>query len=117
MPTGCCASLGDLGMLKATRLLLRSLALVAASLALGPVAADAKQFTFDEKTNKQMVRLLNVPVFFTVPDSARAVLPKNINTPDRLIDFRHPDALKSDAKVGLRLIVAKRAGLAKRLAE
>jgi hypothetical protein len=104
-------------MLKPTRLPLGSLALVAASLALGPVAADAKQFTFDEKTNKQMVRLLNVPVFFTVPDSARAVLPKEINTPDRLIDFRHPDALKTDAKVGLRLIVAKRAGLAKSLAQ
>ena len=104
-------------MLKAKRSLLASLAFVAAGLALGPVAADAKQFTFDEKTNKQMARLLSVPVFFTVPDSARAALPKEIETPDRLIDFRHPDALKSDAKVGLRLIVAKRAGLAKRLAQ
>jgi hypothetical protein len=104
-------------MLKATRFLLASLVFVAASLTLGPVPADAKQFTFDDKTNKQMARLLNVPVFFTVPDSARAALPSEIDTPDRLIDFRHPDALKSNAKVGLRLIVARRAGLAKRLAQ
>jgi hypothetical protein len=45
------------------------------------------------------------------------VLPKDIDTPYRLIDFRHPDGAKSDAQVGLRLIVARRAGLAKRLAQ
>jgi hypothetical protein len=107
-------------MFKATRLLplslIPALILAAASLALAPSSAGAKQFTFDEKTNRQMARQLNIPVFFAVPDSARAPLPADITTPDRLIDFQHPDALKSNAKVGLRLIVAKRAGLARRLA-
>ena len=37
-----------------------------------------------------MARQLNMPVFFTVPDSARAALPKEIETPDRLIDFQPP---------------------------
>lgn len=108
-------------MFKATRLLplslIPALILAAASLALAPSSAGAKQFTLDEKTNRQMARQLNIPVFFAVPDSARAPLPADIATPDRLIDFQHPDALKSNARVGLRLIVAKRAGLARRLAQ
>jgi hypothetical protein len=103
-------------MSKGTRLL-PSLALAAAVLALAPAAADAKQFTYDEKVNKQMARQLSIPVYFAVPDSARAPLPADIETTDRLIDFQHPDAQKANAKVGLRLIVARRAGLAKRLAQ
>jgi hypothetical protein len=104
-------------MFKATRLLLLSLTVGAAGLALAPPSAGAKQFTYDEKTNKQMARQLKIPVYFAVPDSARAPLSDNIDTPDRLIDFQHPEAEKAEAKVGLRLIVAKRAGLAKRLAQ
>ena len=49
------------------------------------------------------------------PNSARGALPKSIETPDRLIDFKHPDAIAAKADVGLRLVVAKRAGLAQRL--
>jgi hypothetical protein len=104
-------------MFKATRRLPVSLLLAAASLTLTAPPAGAKQFAFDEKTNQQMARLLNIPVYFTVPDSARAPLPADIETPDRLIDFQHPDALKANAKVGLRLIVARRDGLARRLAQ
>ena len=62
-----------------------------------------------------MARKLNIPVYFAVPASARAALPKDIKTADRLIDFKHPDAAGSN--VGLRLVVAKRAGLARRLAQ
>jgi hypothetical protein len=104
-------------MLKATGFLLPSLALVAAGLALAPPAAEAKQFAFDEKTNQQMARQLKIPVWFAVPDDARAALPDDIETTDRLVDFQHPDAIKAEAKVGLRLIVAGRGGLAKRLAQ
>ncbi len=104
-------------MLKATRFLLPSFALLAAGLALAPAAADAKQFTYEEKSNKQMARLLNIPVYFTVPDSARAPLPADIKTTDRLVDFQHPDAVKAEAKAGLRLIVTNRNGLARRLAQ
>jgi hypothetical protein len=104
-------------MLKATRLLLSSLVLVAASFTLDPAPADAKQFTNDDKVNQEMARRLKIPVYFTLPDSARIALPADINTADRLIDFQHPDAVKAEAKVGLRLIVANRAGVAKRLAQ
>jgi hypothetical protein len=55
-------------------------------------------------------------VYFAVPDNARVKLP-SIETPDRLVDFRHPDAIKAKADVGLRLVVTKRAGLAQRLAK
>ena len=100
-------------MLKATRLLRFFPVIIAACLALGAGPARSKDFTFDAKVNEQMARKLNIPVFFAVPARARAALPKSINTTDRLIEFKHPDANGTD--VGLRLVVAKRAGLAKRL--
>ena len=81
-----------------------------ATLSAPPVVS--KDFTFDEKSNAEMARRLNIPVYFAVPASARGALPKNIDTTDRLIDFKHPDAKGSPADVGLRVVVAKRAGLA-----
>lgn len=104
-------------MFKAHRALMPALAFVAAGLALLPPAADAKQFTYDEKINKQMARQLGIPVYFTVLDSARAPLPDDIKTTDRLIDFQHPDAIKAGLKAGLRLVVTNRNGLARRLAQ
>lgn len=105
-------------MLKTTRLLLLSSTLAAATcLALGPGSVHAKEFTYDEEVNKGMARRLGMPVYFAVPASARVVLPKDIDTSDRLIDFRHPDALDSDAQIGLRLVVSRRAGIARRLAK
>jgi hypothetical protein len=95
--------------MKAVRLVCALLLAVAVSA--GP--ALAKDFAFDEKTNQEMARRLKIPVYFAVPNSARAALPKSIETSDRLIDFKHPDAKGRD--VGLRLVVAKRAGLAQRL--
>jgi hypothetical protein len=76
--------------------------------------AQAKEFTYDAKTNEQLAKKLKIPVFFAVPASARAPL-GNIDTPDKLVDFKHPDAAGAQGDVGLRVVVGKRAGLAKRL--
>jgi hypothetical protein len=91
------------------------LGLAAAGSALSAPPAASKEFTYDEKVNKEMARRLNIPVYFAVPSSARGALPKNIDTSDRLVDFKHPDGQKAQGDVGLRLVVAKRAGLAARL--
>jgi hypothetical protein len=88
-------------------------ALAAGTLALSSAPAWSKDFAYDEKTNKQIADKLKLPVYFAVPNSARAPLAKDFTTTDRLIDFKHPDAKKGD--VGLRLIVAKRGGMAERL--
>lgn len=76
---------------------------------------SAADFTFDEKTNAQLAKKLNIPVYFAVPKSTWATLPKDIKTTDKLVEFRHPDGIKAKGDVGLRLVVAKRAGLAQRL--
>jgi hypothetical protein len=93
------------------------LILAAAGAALGTATAQANEFTYDQKANEQIARKLKIPVFFTVPASARATLPRDINTSDRLLDFKHPDARDADGNVGLRLMVTKRAGLSKRLGQ
>ncbi len=82
-----------------------------------PAPAPAATFTFDEKSNQEMAKKLKIPVYFAVPASARAELPKLTKTSDRLIDFKHPDAKTASGDVGLRLVVASRSGLAKRLAQ
>jgi hypothetical protein len=103
-------------MLRATKRILFASILAWVGLALPDIAA-AKEFVFDAKVNDQVARKLRIPVYFAVPNSARATLPKDINTPDKLIDFKHPDAIKAKADIGLRLVVSKRAGLAQRLAK
>ncbi len=97
--------------------ILAAMLMLGAAAALHPTPTAANEFTFNEKVNEQMAKKLNIPVFFAVPASARAELPKDIKTTDKLIDFKHPDAKDAAGDVGLRLIVAKRAGLAKRLAQ
>jgi hypothetical protein len=92
-----------------------ALAVAGLGVAAGPLLGN--EFVFDQKVNEAMAARLAIPVYFAVPESARARLPRTIDTHDRLIDFRHPDALKTNAKVGLRLVVAKRDGLARRLAQ
>ncbi len=108
---------GTLAMLRpiGRALLALTLALAGLAVATGPLLAN--DFVSDETVNEAMARRLAIPVYFALPESARAPLPRTIDTPDLLIDFRHPDALKADAKVGLRLVVAQRAGMAKRLAQ
>src|SRR5262245_20316156 len=93
-------------MLKAIRWVLFASILASAGLA-SPHTAAAKEFVFDAKVNDQIAKKLRIPVYFAIPDSARATLPKDINTPDNLIDFKHPDAIKASAGIGLRLVVAK----------
>jgi hypothetical protein len=95
----------------------RLVSFAALAAVLGTASVAAKDFTFDEKVNERMAKKLNIPVYFAVPARARAELPKDIKTTDKLIDFKHPDANGASGDVGLRLVVAKRSGLAKRLAE
>jgi hypothetical protein len=90
---------------------------VATSAIVSAGPAFSKEFTFSDKTNQEMARKLKIPVYFGVPASARAVLPKDIKTTDRLIDFKHPDATGTEANIGLRLYVTRRSGMAKRLAQ
>jgi hypothetical protein len=104
-------------MLRAIGRALLALVLLGSGMAIAAGQLRANEFAFDEKTNEEMARRLAIPVYFALPESARARLPRTIDTPDLLVDFRHPDALKADARVGLRLIVAKRDGLARRLAQ
>lgn len=93
------------------------LGLAAVGMALCSPASLASEFTYDAKVNEKYAKKLNIPVFFAVPASARAELPRDIKTSDKLIDFKHPDANGASGDVGLRLVVAKRSGLAKRLAQ
>ena len=53
---------------------------------------QAAEFQYTGASSQDMARRLDMPVFFALPESARLALPKTINTTDRLIDFRHPDA-------------------------
>jgi hypothetical protein len=96
-------------------LLALALGLAVAGSALSALPVASKEFTYDEKVNKEMARKLSIPVYFALPASARIALPKTIETTDRLIDFKHPDGKGAQGDVGLRLLVAKRAGFAQRL--
>ena len=102
-------------MSKAVRASWLVMMLAAAGAALSALPAELKDFTFDEKTNRRWRVGSRSPSIFAIPASARAVLPKTIETTDRLIDFKHPDAEGSQGDVGLRLVVARRAGMAQRL--
>ena len=96
---------------------MKSVAIAAAVLIASHLPGGAAEFTFNEKVNQDMAKRLNMPVYFAVPASARASLPKTFKTTDKLIDFKHPDAKGNAADVGLRLIVAKRAGFGRRMAQ
>jgi len=101
-----------------TALLLRVAAITTAvGLAVTAAPLWAAEFTYNEKTNQDMARRLDMPVYLAVPASARLTLPKNINTTDRLVEFKHPDAKGAQGDVGLRLIVAKRSGFGARMAK
>lgn len=79
--------------------------------------APTKSFTVEADANDRIAKKLKIPVFFAVPESARAPLPQTFETTDKLIDFRHPDAKDSPGGIGLRIIETSRAGMAKRLAQ
>ena len=95
---------------------LRKIAIGASALALAAAApALAKDFTFSEKANDRLAKKLNIPIYFALPSSARADLPKSFNTTDTLVDFKHPDAIKTGSDAGLRLVVTPRSGMSSRL--
>ncbi|CAN1723579.1 conserved exported protein of unknown function [Hyphomicrobium sp. 1Nfss2.1] len=81
----------------------------------GSLTAVGAEFTYNETTNADLAKKLNIPVYFAVPKSAWAPLAKSFNTSDKLVEFKHPDGVNAKGDVGLRLIVAKRSGLASRL--
>jgi hypothetical protein len=89
--------------------------IAAAALALGTTSIQAKEFSFSEKQNDRLAKKLNIPIYFALPASARAEVPKNISTTDLLVDFKHPDAIKSGSDAGLRMVLTPRAGMARRL--
>lgn len=90
----------------------------AAALALSVTPAwAAKDFTFSEKANDRLAKKLNIPIFFTLPKSTWAPLTGPFNTTDILLDFRHPEAIKTNSDAGLRLVVTPRSGMAARLAK
>lgn len=91
-----------------------SLLLALAGLALVASPALAKTFTPGDKVNKMLEAKYKLPVFFMIPDTARAPLAADIKTTDTLVDYRHPQAKD---KVGMRVIVAKRSGWADRMAK
>ena len=91
------------------------LVLAAAGWLLSAQPALSKEFTYDEKTNKEIARKLNIPVYFAVPASARGEVHEDIGAVGRLIDFRHPDAKDAKGNLGLRVVATRRDGLAQRL--
>jgi hypothetical protein len=97
------------------RLLLLACATVAGTALVGG-SLHAKEFTFSAKANERLAKKLKIPVYFALPASARATLPQSFDTTDVLVDFKHPDAKNATGDVGLRIINAKRAGMAQRLA-
>lgn len=94
-----------------------SVSMLALATAFSPATAAGKEFSFSEKANDRLAKKLNIPIYFTLPSSTRAELPKTFNTTDILVDFKHPDAIKSGSDAGLRLVVTPRSGMAARLAK
>lgn len=90
---------------------------VALAVSTASVAAAGKDFTFSERANDRLAKKLNLPIYFTLPKSTWAALSGPFNTTDILLDFKHPDALKTGSDAGLRLVVTPRAGMAARLAK
>ncbi|MGE0023584.1 MAG: hypothetical protein AB7S70_08140 [Hyphomicrobium sp.] len=93
-----------------------ALTVVATALAL-PAHAAPKEFTFSEKANDRLAKRMNIPIYFTLPSSSRAELPKTFETTDVLVDWKHPDALKTGSDAGYRIVQASRSGMAARLAK
>jgi hypothetical protein len=94
-----------------------SRAAAAALVLMAAPAMAAKDFSFSEKANERLAKKMNIPIYFTLPNSTRVPLKGPFNTTDVLLDFKHPDALKSGSDAGLRLVVTPRSGMAARLAK
>jgi hypothetical protein len=84
------------------------------STAAAKAAPQTKTFTTNAALNDRLHKKMGIPVFFTVPPSARAPLKPAVDTGDTLLDYKHPNGRSGD--LGLRLFITKRAGMAQRLA-
>jgi hypothetical protein len=93
------------------------LSCVALALSVAPAGAAGKDFSFSEKANERLAKKLNIPIYFTVPKSTWAPLTGPFNTTDVLVDFKHPDALKTGSDAGLRIVSTPRSGMSARLAK
>ncbi len=93
------------------------LSCAALALSAAPAGAAGKDFSFSEKANERLAKKLNIPIYFTVPKSTWAPLTGPFNTTDVLVDFKHPDALKSGSDAGLRIVSTPRSGMSARLAK
>ncbi|MGD9669914.1 MAG: hypothetical protein AB7U75_12770 [Hyphomicrobiaceae bacterium] len=91
--------------------------LFAAGLAANPHIARAAEFIYSETASQDMAKRLDIPVFYTLPESAWLALPKTIDTTDRLIEFRYPKYKDNGAHVGLRIVTTKRVGFSKRITQ
>ena len=80
------------------------------------MAAESKSFTASVKANDRLAKKMKIPIYFALPASARAPLQETFDTTDILVDFKHPDVKNSNGDIGLRIINAKRTGMAQRLA-
>jgi hypothetical protein len=98
-------------------LLRRAAVAAVAALLVTATPLGAAEFKYNDKTNDEMARRLDMPVYLAVPASARLTLPKSINTTDRLIEFKHPDAKGQKGDIGLRLVVSKHSGFGARMAK
>lgn len=80
-------------------------------------AQTRKEFSYSERANPRLAQKLNIPIYFALPSSTWADLGQtSFPTTDILLDFKHPDAIKTGMDAGLRLIVTPRPGMAQRLA-
>ena len=84
---------------------------------------QATDFRYDDDTSAYIRETIlnNAPVYFAVPDSARLKplqLPDDLNSDvvEGLMDFRHPDGVKTPARPGLRIITATREGFGAEMA-
>lgn len=94
-----------------------AVAVAAVAVGLAGPPASAKEFSFSEKANPRLAKKLDIPIYFTLPSSTRLPLSGDFKTTDILVDFKHPDAIKSDSDAGLRIVSTKRAGMSERLAK
>ncbi|MBN8911509.1 MAG: hypothetical protein J0H65_05495 [Rhizobiales bacterium] len=82
-----------------------------------PAGAAGKDFSFSEKANERLAKKLSIPIYFTVPKSTWAPLAGPFDTTDVLVDFKHPEALKTGSDAGLRIVSTPRSGMSARLAK
>ena len=80
------------------------------------VSASAGPFVFDPEVNARIAEKLDIPVFYTFPDSAYSPDLELAGSLDGLYDFRHPGSAAAAKSTGLHVYATRRQGVAARLA-